>query len=137
MILGAKRLKVKTEVKRLRWKYLWGETPVNPWCRGGLVETKVLFILLHRGVQLILTYSCARPAILVADKGRGGMLLFLLFSHFHSFSSFSPVPLFHLLYYLFYLCSPFPKETTQNDPQGLTCLETPTKSISQNPVVQW
>ena len=24
-------------------------------------------------------------------------------------------------YYLFYLASPFPWETTQNDPQGLTC----------------
>ena len=27
------------------------------------------------GVQLILAYSWARPAILVADKGRGGMFL--------------------------------------------------------------
>ena len=32
-------------------------------------------ILRHRGVQLILAYSWARPAILVADKGRGGMFL--------------------------------------------------------------
>ena len=53
------------------------------------------------GIQLILAYSWARPAILVAGKGRGGMLIFLLFLHFHSFSSFSPVSLFHLLYYLF------------------------------------
>ena len=82
---------------------------------------KVLCILHHRGVQLILAYSCARPAILVVGKGRGGMFLFLLFLHFHSCSSFFPVPLFHLLYSLFYLFSPFLWETTQNDPQGLTC----------------
>ena len=61
------------------------------------------------------------PAILVVGKGRGGMFLFLLFLHFHSCSSFFPVPLFHLLYSLFYLFSPFLWETTQNDPQGLTC----------------
>ena len=82
---------------------------------------KVLCILHHRGVQLILAYSWARPAILVVSKGRGGMFLFLLFLHFHSCSSFFPVPLFHLLYSLFCLFSPFLWETTQNDPQGLTC----------------
>ena len=63
-------------------------------------------ILCHRGVQLILAYSWARPAILVAGKGRGGMFLFLLFLHFHSCSSFFPVPLFHLFDYLFYHSSP-------------------------------
>ena len=78
-------------------------------------------ILRHRGVQLKLAYSWARPAILVAGKGRGGMFLFLLFLHFHSCSYFFPNRLFHLLYYLFYLLSPFLWETTQNDPQGLTC----------------
>ena len=82
---------------------------------------KVLCILHHWGVQLILAYSWARPAILVVGKGRGGMFLFLLFLHFYSCSSFFPVPLFHLLYSLFYLFSPFLWETTQNDPQGLTC----------------
>ena len=76
----------------------------------------------HQGVQLILAYIWARPAILVAGKGRGGMFLFLLFLYFHSCSSFLPVPLFHLLYYLFDLFSPFLWEMTQNDPQGLTCL---------------
>ena len=90
-------------------------------CPGWLGGAKVLCILHHRGVQLILAYSWARPAILVAGKGRGGMFLFLLFLHFHSCSSFFPVPRFHLLYYLFYLFSPFLWETTQNDPQGLTC----------------
>ena len=91
---------------------------VNTGWSGG---AKVLCILHHRGVQLILAYSWARPAILVVGKGRGGMFLFLLFLHFHSCSSFFPVPLFHLLYSLFYLFSPFLWETTQNDPQGLTC----------------
>ena len=87
------------------------------WSRVAMVSC----ILRHRGVQLKLAYSWARPAILVAGKGRGGMFLFLLFLHFHSCSYFFPNPLFHLLYYLFYLLSPFLWETTQNDPQGLTC----------------
>ena len=86
--------------------------------RGWSGGAKVLCILHHWGVQLILAYSWARPAILVVGKGRGGMFLFLLFLHFHSCSSFFPVPLFHLLYSLFYLFSPFLWETTQNDPQG-------------------
>ena len=47
---------------------------------------KVSCILRHRGVQLILAYIWARPAILVAGKGRGGMFLFLPFLHFHSCS---------------------------------------------------
>ena len=80
---------------------------------------KMSCILCHRGVQLILAYSWARPAILVAGKGREVMFLFLLFLHFHSCSSFFPVPLFHLFCYLFCLFSPFLWETTQNDPQGL------------------
>ena len=89
--------------------------------RGWSGGAKVLCILHHWGVQLILAYSWARPAILVVGKGRGGMFLFLLFLHFLSCSCFFPVPLFHLLYSLFYLSSPFLWETTQNDPQGLTC----------------
>ena len=31
-----------------------------------------MYIVRHRGVQLILAYSWARPAVLVAGKGRGG-----------------------------------------------------------------
>ena len=89
--------------------------------RGWSGGAKVSCILCHRGVQLILAYSWARPAILVAGKGREVMFLFLLFLHFHSCSSFFPVPLFHLFCYLFRLFSPFLWETTQNDPQGLTC----------------
>ena len=90
---------------------------IGGWSGGA----KVLCILHHWGVQLIVAYSWARPAILVVGKGRGGRFLFLLFLHFHSCSSFLPVRLVHLLYSLFYLFSPFPWETTQNDPQGLTC----------------
>ena len=77
--------------------------------------------LSHQGVQLILSYSWAKPAILVAGKGRGGMFLFLLFLHLHFSSAFFPVSLFHLLYYLFDLFSSFLWEMTQNDPQELTC----------------
>ena len=96
------------------WRMLMHEMG---WSGGA----KVLCILYHWGIQLILAYSWARPAILVVGKGRGGMFLVLLFLHFHSCSSFFSVPLFHLLYSLFYLFSPFLWETTQNDPQGLTC----------------
>ena len=88
---------------------------------GWLGVAKVLCILRHQGVQQMLAYSWVRPAILVAGKSRGGMFLFLLFLHFHSCSFFFLVPLFHLLYYLFYFFPPFLLETTQNDPQGLTC----------------
>ena len=89
---------------------------------GGAKES---CILRHQGVQLILAYRWAKPAILLAGKSRGGMLffllLFLLFLHFHSCSFFFPVPLFHLFYYLYYLVSPFLWKTTQNGPQELTC----------------
>ena len=83
-----------------------------PFCWGWSDGAKVLCILRHRGVQLILVYSWARPDVLVAGKGRGGMFLFLLFLHFHSCSSFFPTPFFYLFYYLFYLFSPFLSETT-------------------------
>ena len=72
--------------------------------RGWLGEAKVSCILSHRGFQLILAYSWARPAILVAGKGRGGMFLFLLFLHFYSCSFFLPCPsLSSPLLSLFYL----------------------------------
>ena len=74
---------------------------------------KVSCSLHHRGVQLILAYSWARPATLVAGKGRGGMFLFLLLLHFHSCSPFFPVLLFLLLYYLFSLFSLFLGDDTK------------------------
>ena len=60
------------------------------------------FLLRHPDVQLILSSSWARPAIIAADKGRGGMFLFLLFLHVHSFPLYS-VSLFQLLFYLYSL----------------------------------
>ena len=48
---------------------------------------KVSCILLYWGVHLILAYSWARLAILVADKGREGMFYFIYFF------TFIPVPL--------------------------------------------
>ena len=95
-------------------------TYVLTYLGSRLGDAKVSCIIHRRGVQLILAYSWARPAVLVASKCRGGMFLFLLLLYFHS-CSFFPVPLFHLFYYLFYLFSPFLSETTQNDPEGLTC----------------
>ena len=83
---------------------------------------KVSCILHHRGIQLILSHSWARFVILQAGKGRSKCFYFCFFPFIpFACSSFFPVPLFHLLYCLF---SPFLWETTQNDPQGLTCSKT-------------
>ena len=79
----------------------WPSCSKHLWLGGA----KVSCIFCNRGVQLILAYSWARPAILVAGKGREVMFLFLLFLHFHSCSSFFPVPLFHLFCYLICLFS--------------------------------
>ena len=75
---------------------------------------KVLCILPHQGVQLILAYSWARLAILAAGKGRGECF------YFFCFFAFIPVPLSSLSLSFIYSIS-FLWETTQNDPQGLTC----------------
>ena len=40
---------------------------------GRLDEAKLSCMLHHLGVELILAYSWARPAVLVAGKGRRGM----------------------------------------------------------------
>ena len=56
--------------------------------RGWSGGAKASCILCHPGVQLILAYSWARPAILVVGKGSGGMFLFLLFLLFSLFLSF-------------------------------------------------
>ena len=71
----------------------------------GVCEGLRFVIVALPGHFSYLFYSWARPAILVADKGRGGILLFLLFHHIYSCSSVFPVPLLHLFYYLFYLFS--------------------------------
>ena len=59
---------------------------------GWLGEAEGSYRFCHRGAQLILAYSWARPAVLAAGKGREGMLLFLLFLHFLSFPFFRPIP---------------------------------------------
>ena len=83
----------------------------------------------HRGIQLILAYSWARLAILVVGKGREE------FFYCFCFFSFIPVPLSSLsLSFISSSISSISKvssflwETTQNDPQGLTCCETLTES---------
>ena len=80
---------------------------------------KVSCILRHQGVQMILAYSWARPAIVVAGKVRGGCFISSVSSLSFLFL-FLPCPSlsFPLLSFLF---SPFLWETTQNDPQGFTC----------------
>ena len=83
-------------------------------------EAKASCILCWRGVQLILAYRLARPAILAAGKGRGGNVFISSVSSL-SFIFLSLLSLFHLFYYLFYFSFPFLWETTQNDPQGMTC----------------
>ena len=66
--------------------------------------TKVSGILRHQGVQLILVSSWARPAILVAGKGRGvissvsslSFLFLFLICPSHSSSQLSLLSLFSL-----------------------------------------
>ena len=78
---------------------------------------KVSRNLRHRGVLLILAYSWAGPALLVAGKGRRGMFVFLkflfLFLPCPSLSS----PLLSRLSLFFSLSL----GDDQNAPQGLTC----------------
>ena len=53
---------------------------------------KVSCILHHRGIQLILAYSWARPAVLVAGKGRGGMFFISSVSSLSFLFLFLPCP---------------------------------------------
>ena len=74
-----------TKVKQLRF---------NVMCPMGYYSKEQLFGVVGCGegvvyhVHLVLAYSWARPAILVAGKGRGILLLFLLFLHVDFCSSF-------------------------------------------------
>ena len=68
---------------------------------------KMSCIFRHQGVQLILAFSWARLAILVAGKGRGECFYFFCFFSFIPVPPSFPVPLFHLLYSLFCLFLPF------------------------------
>ena len=59
-------------------------------CKWGWLGKAESYFIGHPtdiGLQL----GKARPAVLAADKARGGMFLFLLFLHFHSFH-FLPCP---------------------------------------------
>ena len=80
---------------------------------------KVSCILTHRGVQLILAYSWARPAIRVAGKGRGECVFFFFFGFF----PFILVPLSFLsLSFISFSISFLPfSGRQQNDPHGLMC----------------
>ena len=90
---------------------------------GWLGEAKVSCSLPHWGVQLRLTYK-ARPAVLVAGKGRRGIFVFVCFFTFIHFPlsplslSFISSTILSLFSQKNYLSSPFLWETTQNDPQG-------------------
>ena len=63
-----------------KWNNLWHSLHI-------VGVAKVLCILHHQGVQLILVYSWAGPAILVAGKGRREWF------YFFCFFPFIPVPL--------------------------------------------
>ena len=76
-------LKVITQTSNFSSNWIYIVQDKRPEWSGGV---KVSCILHHRGVQLTLAYSWARPAILVAGKGRGGMFLFFCFF------TFIPVP---------------------------------------------
>ena len=59
-------LVVRIQSVNLKKKYK--KLGVGEWLGGA----KVSCILCHQGVQLVLAYSWARPAVLVAGKSRGG-----------------------------------------------------------------
>ena len=67
---------------RLSQNCVHSVTGVGGWSGGA----KVLCIMRHWGVQLILDYSWARPAILVAGKGRVEGKCFYFFCFFTSIS---------------------------------------------------
>ena len=50
-------------------KQHWGLGPYQVW--GWLGVEEMSYTLSHRGIQLILAYNWARPAILVAGRGWG------------------------------------------------------------------
>ena len=98
------------------WKAVY-----NMFFLGGRVVLLTCCVSCHRGIQQILAYSWARPAILVAGKGRGVMVYFFYFFTFIRIpiSSLSLIFIFSTIYSISF--SPFLWETTQNDPQRLTC----------------
>ena len=76
-------------------------------------------ILCHRGVQLILANSWARPAFLVVGKGGGGMFFFISSVSSLSFLfAFFPVPLSSLLLSLLPLFSLSLRDDTKMTHKG-------------------
>ena len=108
----------------IRSVFIWkGSILFWGWSAGA----KVSCILYHWGIQLILAYSWARPAILVASKGRGGewFYFFWLFAFF-------PVPLSFL--FLSFISStisvlPFSGRLHKMTHKGWRVIKTPTQSI--------
>ena len=68
-------------------------TSFKPYRGSGVVGCS---ILRHQGIQLRLAFSWARPAILAAGKGRGGVFIFL------RFFTFTCVPLSSLSFSFIY-----------------------------------
>ena len=62
-----------------------------------------------------------QPTVLAAGKGRGGDVLISSVSLLSFIFLFLPCPSLSSLSYMFYHSSPFLREMTQKDPQGLTC----------------
>ena len=86
LTLSAWQIKTDTYVNSVDPDEMARNEPSHQDLPGWLGEAKVSCILHHQGVQLILAYIWARPAILIVGKSKGGMFLFLLFLHLHSFS---------------------------------------------------
>ena len=83
-----RRCKIKNNLGNVRVpSYLTSKVAGGGGGGRRLGGTKVSCILRHRGVQRILAYSWARPAILVEGKGRGGECF-----NFFCFFTFIPVP---------------------------------------------
>ena len=104
--------------------------------RVGVVGcAKASLILRHRGVQLILTYSWARPASLVAGKGRGGF-----FFYFFCFFTFILVPLFFLSLSFtpqlsFYLLSPFSGRRHKTTHKGWCAIKPQRNQLTFGPFI--
>ena len=77
--------------------------------------------LTHRGFQLILAYTWARPAILAAGKGRGGIFFISSVSPLSLIFLFLPCP--SLSSPLLFLLPIFSLSLGDdpNGPQGFTC----------------
>ena len=99
--------------KNLRWVG-------GGWGVGGLGEARCR-VSYVTGASNIYWLTVGQGLLFLQQVRVVGECLYFFCSFTFIHFPFSPVPLFYLLYYLFYISSPFLWETTQNDPQGLTC----------------